>query len=84
MKFKTKSEELNAILPKLMDLLLERRNYSLKEIDEFNRLGIKAIKGKKHIKLYIKNKMITLSLTPSDKNAGRQALREIRRIYERN
>lgn len=83
MKFKTTSSELNKILPILIDLLLERRNFTNNSIIQFNKIGIKAIKTRKHIKLYIKDKIVVLSATPSDLNSGRQALREIRKIYER-
>ena len=83
MKFKTTSSELNKILPILIELLLERRKFTNNDIAQFNKIGITAIKTRKHIKLYVKNKIVILSATPSDLNAGRQALREIRKIYER-
>lgn len=83
---KTKSKELQPIWDELQDIFLkEKQFYRQKERLEMLGYRVVHIKGN-HPKLYIaldKIYVITLSLTPSDIYAGRQTLRQIRKVYER-
>ena len=53
---------------------------------KLNRIGVIAIKTRKHIKLVFSlgdnNFCVVISATPSDRYAGNQILRVFRRIYE--
>lgn len=56
-------------------------------IKKLETLGFEVAYTGKHPKMYVyrngKRYCITLSCTPSDKYAGRQILRQIRKVYER-
>ena len=80
---KTKSNELNLIWHDLESIFLDFKGVNSRVIKDLAKLGIEVY-GTSHPKIRIKGVVITLSTTPSDTYAGRQILRQIRRVYERN
>lgn len=78
---KTTSEELILIWADLQAIFLNFKGVNKRVIKDLQKLGIKVY-GNGHPKIRIKDQVITLSVTPSDKYAGRQILRQIRRLYE--
>lgn len=79
---KTKSEELNLIWHDLEKIFLNFKGVNKRVIIDLAKLGIEVY-GNGHPKIRIKGYVITLCTSPSDKYAGRQILRQIRRLYER-
>ena len=79
---KTNSKELNLIWQDLENIFLDFKGVNKNVIKDLNKLGFEVY-GNKHPKIQIKGYVITLCTTPSDKYAGRQILRQIRRLYER-
>lgn len=79
---KTTSEELNLIWQDLESIFLDFKGVNSKVVKDLAKLGIEVY-GNGHPKIRIKGVVITLCKTPSDKYAGRQILRQIRRVYER-
>lgn len=89
MKLKTNNTELNRIWPELCDIFDDYRGLNLRNIRKLESLGIKAEKaGSGHYKFRFlvsgRAYNIICSATPSDFQAGRQILRQIRRLYETN
>lgn len=80
---KTSSKELMIIWDDLQDIFLDFKGVNGKVRKELQRIGFEVY-GDKHPKIRVKGQVVTLSTSPSDKYAGRQILRIIRRIYERN
>lgn len=80
---KTSSKELTAIWNDLQDIFLDFKGVNGKVRNKLHRIGFEVY-GDKHPKVRVKGQVVTLSTTPSDEYAGRQILRIIRRIYERN
>ena len=84
---KTKDSELNLIWDELKSIFWEYRRMDSKIISRLNAIGVEVEKNKSHAKLYFnihgERKFTVISSTPSDKQAGRQILRQIRRMYER-
>ena len=85
---KTISQELLPIWDELQDIFKDFNHLSKKHLERLAKLGFRVIYNKKHPKIYIerngKTHVVTFSSTPSDGNAGRQILRQIRRVYETN
>ena len=79
---KTKSKELNIIWADLEAIFLNYKGITPRVIKDLQKLGIE-VKINKHVKMTIKGQIYTISASPSDKYAGRQILRVIRRIYEK-
>lgn len=80
---KTSSKELNTIWNDLQDIFLDFKGVNGKVRKKLQRIGFEVY-GNKHPKIRVKGQVVTLSTSPSDEYAGRQILRVIRRIYERN
>ena len=80
---KTTSEELNLIWGDLEAIFLNFKGVNKRVIKDLQKLGIEVY-GNGHPKIRLKGQVITLCTTPSDKYAGRQILRQIRRLYEQN
>ena len=78
---KTKSEELNLIWADLEAIFLNFKGVNNRVKKDLLKLGIEVY-GNGHPKIKVKGQVITLSVSPSDKYAGRQILRQIRRVYE--
>lgn len=78
---KTTSEELNLIWHDLERIFLDFKGVNSRVIKDLAKLGIEVY-GNGHPKIRLKGQVITLSASPSDKYAGRQILRQIRRLYE--
>lgn len=78
---KTTSEELNLIWADLEAIFLSFKGVNKRVIKDLQKLGIEVY-GNGHPKIRVKGQVITLCVTPSDKYAGRQILRQIRRVYE--
>lgn len=78
---KTTSEELNLIWGDLEAIFLNFKGVNKRVIKDLQKLGIEVY-GNGHPKIRLKGQVITLCTTPSDKYAGRQILRQIRRLYE--
>lgn len=78
---KTTSEELKLIWADLEKIFLNFKGVNSRVIKDLAKLGIEVY-GNGHPKIRVKDQVITLSVTPSDINAGRQILRQIRRLYE--
>jgi len=78
---KTTSEELNLIWADLEAIFLNFKGVNKRVIKDLQKLGIEVY-GNGHPKIRVKGQVITLCVTPSDKYAGRQILRQIRRVYE--
>lgn len=81
LKMKTKSAELKLIWEDLEAIFLDYNGVNARVIKDLAKLGFEVY-GNKHPKIRVKGKIITMDKTPSDVNAGRQILRQIRRIYE--
>ena len=79
---KTTNEHLKQIWPQLEAIFLNYKGITSKVVKDLQKLGIE-VKINKHAKIIIEGYIFTISATPSDKYAGRQILREIRRYYER-
>lgn len=84
---KTTSKTLMNNWEELHDIFdIQPFKFDLKVKERIERLGYKVVWNKcKHPKMYIeldKTYVITLSTTPSDRYAGRQILRQIRKVYE--
>lgn len=78
---KTTSEELNLIWADLEAIFLNFKGVNNRVKKDLLKLGIEVY-GNGHPKIRVKGQVITLSASPSDKYAGRQILRQIRRVYE--
>ena len=78
---KTTSEELNLRWADLEAIFLSFKGVNKRVIKDLQKLGIEVY-GNGHPKIRVKGQVITLCVTPSDKYAGRQILRQIRRVYE--
>lgn len=78
---KTTSEELNLIWADLEAIFLNFKGVNNRVKKDLLKLGIEVY-GNGHPKIKVKGQVITLCTTPSDKYAGRQILRQIRRVYE--
>lgn len=78
---KTTSEELNLIWAGLEVIFLDFKGVTSKVRKDLKKLGFEVY-GNGHPKIRVKGQVITLCVTPSDKYAGRQILRQIRRVYE--
>ena len=83
---KTKDAELNQIWEELKNIFMDYRGLNASVIRRLKGLGWEATKDGAHGKIYMKihgeEKMMVVSCSPSDKQAGRQILRQIRRMYE--
>ena len=84
---KTTDEQLNKIWDSLEDIFMDYKGLSLTVCRQLEGLGFRVEKTSKHSKIYMpirgQERMMVVSNTPSDKHAGRQILRQIRRMYER-
>lgn len=84
---KTNNKTLLEKWDELSDIFSDFKRYKDLDINKLHKLGFEVVYNGKHPKMYfyIDNKKyyITLSSTPSDKYAGKQILRQIRRYYER-
>lgn len=78
---KTTNEELNLIWADLEAIFLDFKGVTSKVRKDLKKLGFEVY-GNGHPKMRVKGQVITLCVTPSDKYAGRQILRQIRRVYE--
>ena len=83
---KTKDQELQRIWPELEDIFMDYPGLTAKVQKRLANLGWTSSKSGEHGKIYMKihgkERMMVVSLSPSDKQAGRQILRQIRRMYE--
>lgn len=79
---KTKSPKLNEIWEDLIDIFRDYRGMSCRTIERLNAIGFDVNKGSNHSKIYMHVGVMIVSNTPSDYQAGRQILRQIRRMYE--
>ena len=83
---KTNNETLKEIWDDLSDIFENFKKFDYKIQNRLQKLGFEVVYTGKHPKMYfyIDNirYCITLCSTPSDKYAGRQILRQIRRYYE--
>ena len=79
---KTTSKELQKIWEDLKRIFMEYTYLNAKTIRDIEGLGFRIEKGKVHSKVIMPVGMMVISNTPSDKQAGRQILRQIRRMYE--
>ena len=70
----------------LEDIFGDFHKLTSKHISRLEKLGFKVVYMGGHPKLYIEHNgtvhVVTFSSTPSDRYAGRQILRQIRRIYD--
>lgn len=70
----------------LQDVFSNYRRFTDVIERKLNRIGVIAIKSRKHIKLIFSlgenDFCVVISATPSDRYAGNQILRVFRRIYE--
>lgn len=78
----THSEQLNKIWSELIDIFIDYKGLSVRVIQRLETLGFIINKGSNHSKIIMPVGMMVVSNTPSDKHAGRQILRQIRRMYE--
>lgn len=78
----TQSEQLNKIWSELIDIFIDYKGLSVRVIQRLETLGFIINKGSNHSKIIMPVGMMVVSNTPSDKHAGRQILRQIRRMYE--
>lgn len=78
---KTTSEELNLIWDDLQKIFLDYKGVTNRVRKDLAKLGIEVY-GNGHPKIRLKGQVITLCTSPSDIYAGRQILRQIRRVYE--
>ena len=81
-KMQTHSEQLNKIWSELIDIFIDYKGLSVRVIQRLETLGFIINKGSNHSKIIMPVGMMVVSNTPSDKHAGRQILRQIRRMYE--
>lgn len=68
----------------MINVFINSRHFTYKQAEKLEKLGYKVSLGK-HPKMYInldKTYVVTLTSSASDCQAGRQTLRQIRRIYE--
>lgn len=79
---KTKSEELNFIWGELQRIFMDYKKINARTIQDLENLGFTVNKGRVHTKIIMPVGIMVISNTPSDKQAGRQILRQIRRMYE--
>ena len=79
---KTTSKELQLIWNDLEKIFNEYKSLNSKVIRSLESLGFIVEKGKCHTKIIMPVGMMVISNTPSDFQAGRQILRQIRRMYE--
>lgn len=80
---KTTNKDLELIIEELTDIFIDYRGLNGKIINRLLQIGFYVIKGNNHSKIVMPVGTMVISNTPSDKNAGRQILRQIRRMYER-
>lgn len=78
---KMTSEELNLIWHDLERIFLNFKGVNNHVRKDLAKLGIEVY-GNGHPKIRLKGQVITLCTSPSDIYAGRQILRQIRRVYE--
>ena len=85
---KTKDEELQLIWDDLVRVFMGYKKLTPKLCKRLEGLGYKITKEGDHAKVYMNihgsERCMVISTTPSDKNAGRQILRQIRRMYEQD
>lgn len=86
MKFNCNDDNLILWFKELEEFFLNYKQMSTKAINKLNTLGIRVERRNNHCKLYFKiydkEKFMIISSTPSDKNVGRQILRQIRRMFK--
>ncbi len=80
---KTKSKELQKIWPELERIFMDYKGLSDRVVRDLGNIGFGVQKGSNHSKIIMPVGTMIVSNTPSDKQAGRQILRQIRRMYER-
>lgn len=80
---KTKSKELQKIWPELEKIFMDYKGLSDRVVRDLYNVGFDVKKGSNHSKIIMPVGTMIVSNTPSDKQAGRQILRQIRRMYER-
>lgn len=78
----TTSNELNKIWCELIDIFIDYKGLSVHVIQRLENVGFIVNKGSNHSKIVMPVGMMVVSNTPSDRHAGRQILRQIRRMYE--
>lgn len=80
---KTTSESLNKIWPELIDIFGQYKKLDSRTVSRLTSIGFIVFRFGAHAKITMPVGVMTISTTPSDKHAGRQILRQIRRMYER-
>ena len=80
----TKSPELNLIWDELEDIFFNYKGLNTRTRQRLERLGFTVVKLSNHSKIIMPVGTMIISNTPSDLHAGRQILRQIRRMYENN
>ena len=83
-RMQTKSPELNLIWDELEDIFFNYKGLNTRTRQRLERLGFTVIKSSNHSKIIMPVGTMIISNTPSDLHAGRQILRQIRRMYENN
>lgn len=82
---KAPTKDLEDIFIELNDIFLNKRHLKSNDIKHLEKLGFQYKHTGGHPKIYINldnvSYCVTLSTSASDKNTGRQVIREIRRIY---
>jgi hypothetical protein len=81
-KLKTTSIELNKIWTELKSIFINYKGMTSRTIQQLQNIGFSIHKSSNHTKIIMPVGVMVVSNTPSDKNAGRQILRQIRRMYE--
>ena len=79
---KTTSEELNKIWNELIEIFIDYTGLNNKLIKSLEAVGFDVKRGRCHTRIVMPVGTMIISNTPSDKQAGRQILRQIRRMYE--
>lgn len=78
----TTSAELNKIWPELTDIFMSYTNFNSRTAKRLTAIGFGINRCNNHIKIIMPVGTMIISSTPSDNQAGRQILRQIRRMYE--
>lgn len=81
-RIKIKSKELEPIWDELTDIFINYRCLNSQIVCRLTSIGFTVSRCGNHAKIQMPVGIMVISTTASDKNAGRQILRQIRRMYE--
>ena len=78
-----RNDELSKIWSTLQDIFTDYRGLKSRDIKKLNSINFYVDMKGNHTRIIMPVGVMIISHSPSDKNAGRQILRQIRRMYSK-